>query len=331
MHLPSRRHSAFQIEEVSETSQRGRLWFYCVQEAAAAVAYYYPARILRVRARVCARAQQQQQQLKTKVTQQRSKVCIQLLSRCCAGCKSEKWRRCSAHGARGLFPAADMSLSADLHITLTGAQTHEHWKEETNSLQRWTCPTVFLCCSKRFERDACEMVPFAWKVCSPPSGVCALGAAWPVLRWQWRTRQLPRATGWSACWRPLWCERLASGRSQSSRMDASRWDDCSVQVKTDCAQWVGSVPKSLSTSTPAGVLLKTRGFLLWLLRALTSLHPNTGRWSFGLEKWAGCSSSFRRPLHWESVSSTVCCPQSRYACCVSVGIKCKCWFSAKTR
>lgn len=63
---------------------------------------------------------------------------------------------------------------------------------------------------------------------SSPSGVCALGAAWPVLWWLWRTQELWRAVGWWACWRPLWWGRLASGRYPSSRMDASRWDKWSV-------------------------------------------------------------------------------------------------------
>lgn len=59
-------------------------------------------------------------------------------------------------------------------------------------------------------------------------------------------------------------------------------------------------------------------FLQWWLlvspslRALTSPRPSTETWSCGSERWTGCSSSVQRRLHWESASSTACCPPSRW-------------------
>lgn len=61
-------------------------------------------------------------------------------------------------------------------------------------------------------------------------GVCALGAAWPVLWRPWRTQELPRTTALSPCSRVLWSERPASGKSQFSRMDAYRWEFMSCPV-----------------------------------------------------------------------------------------------------
>lgn len=144
-------------------------------------------------------------------------------------------------------------------------------------------------------------------------GVCALGAAWPVLWRPWRTQELPRTTALSPCSRVLWSERPASGKSQFSRMDAYRWEFMSCPVGVNI--YTNNVLIILVTDVYELFLCVYLGFLFFFFwcpyRGLTSHRPSTKKWSSGWEKCADCSSSVLRLLHWESVSSTACCPLLR--------------------